>query len=101
MGTRIELQTKLEELLGTRNVYYQPAENLQMNYPAIRYQKADDVTFHGDNIKYMNRNCYDITVIDELPDNEVINKILELPYSAFDRHYKANNFNHDVIRLYF
>ena len=69
MGTRLELQSKLEELLGTRNVYYQPAENLQMAYPAIKYQKADDVTFHGDNIKYMNRNCYEVTVIDELPDN--------------------------------
>lgn len=101
MGTRRELQLILEEMLGTRNVYYQPAENLQMQYPAIRYQKADDITYHGDNIKYLNRNCYDITVIDNIPDNEVIDKILTLPYSSFDRHYKANNLNHDVIQLYF
>lgn len=101
MGTRLELQAKLESMLGTSNVYYQPPENLKMNYPAIRFQKADDITYHGDNIKYLNRNCYDITVIDELPDNEVINKILALPYSSFDRNYKANNLNHDVIKLYF
>ncbi len=101
MGTRLELQSILEKMLGTRNVYYQPAENLQMQYPAIRYQKADDITYHGDNIKYLNRNCYDITVIDNIPDNEVINKILALPYSSFDRHYQANNLNHDVIQLYF
>ena len=101
MGTRLELQTKLEELLGSRNVYYQPAENLQMKYPAIRYQKADDITYHGDDIKYLNRNRYDITVIDTLPDNKVIDAILALPYSSFDRHYTANNLNHDVIRLYF
>lgn len=101
MGTRRELQLILEKMLGTRNVYYQPAENLQMQYPAIRYQKADDITYHGDNIKYLNRNCYDITVIDNIPDNEVIDKILTLPYSSFDRHYKANNLNHDVIQLYF
>lgn len=101
MGTRLELQKILEKMLGTRNVYYQPAENLQMQYPAIKYQKADDITYHGDNIKYLNRNCYDITVIDNIPDNEVIDKILTLPYSSFDRHYKANNLNHDVIQLYF
>lgn len=101
MGTRLELQSILEEMLGTRNVYYQPAENLQMKYPAIRYQKADDIAYHGDNIKYLNRNCYDITVIDNIPDNEVINKILKMPYSSFDRHYTTNNLNHDVIKLYF
>lgn len=101
MGTRLELQTLLETLLEVNHVYYQPAENLKMEYPAIRYSKVDDITYHGDNLKYLNRPCYDITVIDELPDNPVIQKILELPYSAFDRHYKANNFNHDVIRLYY
>ena len=101
MGTRLELQSILEEMLGTRNVYYQPAENLQMKYPSIRYQKADDITYHGDNIKYLNRNCYNITVIDQIPDNEVIDKILKLPYSSFDRHYTASNLNHDVIILYF
>ena len=72
-----------------------------MKYPAIRYQKAEDITYHGDNIKYLNRNCYDITVIDNIPDNEVIKKILELPYSSFDRHYVSDNLNHDVITLYF
>lgn len=101
MGTRLDLQSILEEMLGTRNVYYQPAENLQMKYPAIRYQKVDDITYHGDNIKYLNRNCYDITVIDNIPDNEVINKILKMPYSSFDRHYTTNNLNHDVIKLYY
>ena len=101
MGTRLELQSILEEMLGTRNVYYQPPEDLQMKYPAIRYNKVDDSSQYGDNIKYLNRNCYDITVIDNIPDNEVINKILKMPYSSFDRHYTANNLNHDVIRLYF
>lgn len=101
MGTRLELQSKLEELLGVKHVYYQPAENLKMEYPAIRYSKVDDVTYHGDNIKYFNMPCYDIIIIDQLPDNEVIKKILELPYSSFDRHYKSNNFNHDVIKLFY
>lgn len=101
MGTRIELQTILEEMFESRNVYYQPPENLQMKYPAIRYNKVDNISQYGDNIKYLNRNCYNITVIDNIPDNEVINKILKMPYSSFDRHYTANNLNHDVIKLYF
>ena len=101
MASREELQTKLEALLGSRNVYYQPPESLKMKYPAIRYSRSDIESKHADNMKYSNFNRYEIIVIDNRPDNEVINKILLLPHSKFDRHYVANNLNHDVINLYY
>lgn len=101
MASRLELQSKLEELLGNRNVYYQPPENLKMEYPAIRYSLSKIESRHADNAKYSNFNRYDIIVIDKRPDNDVIQKILELPYSSYDRHYASNNMNHDVIILYF
>ena len=40
MASRIKLQAKLEELLGSRNVYYQPPETLKIEYPAIIYSKS-------------------------------------------------------------
>lgn len=101
MGTRIELQSKLEEILGSRNVYYQPPENLKMEYPAIRYSINNIESNHADNTKYSNARCYDIIVIDRLPDNKAIEKILELQYSSFERHYVSDNLNHDLIKLYF
>lgn len=101
MATRLELQTKLEELLGSRNVYYQPPESLKMEYPAIRYSKSDIESRHADNIKYSNFTQYEIIVIDKKPDNKVIQEILTLPLSSFDRHYISDNLNHDVITLYF
>lgn len=101
MNNRLKLQDKLEELLGNRNVYYQPPENLKMEYPAIRYSKTKIDSKHADDIKYSNMDRYEIIVIDGLPDNDVIDKILKLPYSTFDRHYISNNLNHDTIILYF
>ena len=101
MASRLELQTKLEELLGTRNVYYQPPESQKMGYPAIRYSKNDIESKFANNTKYSNVNRYEITVIDKRPDNIVIDKILSLPLSSFDRHYVADNLNHDTIILYF
>lgn len=95
------LQTKLEELLGSRNVYYQPPESLKMEYPAIRYSRADIDSKHADNMNYSNVNYYEIIVIDRRPDNPVIQKIMELPMSSFGRHYTADNLHHDVINLYF
>ena len=99
--TRLTLQTKLEDLLGSNHVYYQPPENLKMEYPAIRYSKNDIENTYASNIKYISRDVYDLVVIDKKPDNPVIKKLLELPYSEFDRHYVADGLNHDIIRIFY
>lgn len=101
MASRLNLQTKLEELLGSRNVYYQPPESLKMEYPAIRYSKSRLESRYADDIKYSKLTSYEVIVIDRNPDNGVIQKILELPYSSFERHYVSDNLNHDIINLYF
>lgn len=101
MAKRLELQNKLEELLGSRNVYYQPPESVKMNYPGIRYSKVRIDTKYANNKKYISKTRYEIIVMDLRPDNPVIDKILELPYSSYDRSYVSDNLNHDVITLYF
>lgn len=100
MASRIELQNLLEKLLGSREVYYQSPGNNNMDYPAIKYSKSNIQTTYANDKKYTNMTRYEIIVIDRLPDNPVINDILDLPYSSFDRHYKADNLNHDSITLY-
>ena len=99
--TRLTLQTKLEDLLGSKHVYYQPPENLKMEYPAIRYSKSDEEDIYANNIKYISMSVYDLVVIDKKPDNPVIKKLLELPYSEFDKHYVADGLNHDIIRIFY
>ena len=101
MGTREELQAKLEDLLGSSNVYYQPPESLKINYPAIIYSKGKITKIHADNKGYRMNTRYDITVVDRRPDNPVIQKLLELPYCSYDRHYVSDNLNHDSLTLYF
>lgn len=101
MATRLTLQALLEKLLGSRNVYYQPPENLKMSYPAIKYSKKNIDTRYADNMKYLKNDCYELIVIDGKPDNPVIEKLLELPYCSFDRHYTSDNLNHDSLTLYF
>lgn len=101
MASRIELQEKLEELLGSSNVYYQPPASVKMEYPAIRYSKKDVDKKSADNTAYTLTNCYEIIVIDRKPDNKVIEKLLALPMCSYDRSYKADNLNHDVLTLYY
>lgn len=101
MASRLDLQSKLEALLGNRNVYYQPPASLKMKYPAIRYDKSNISSRYANNAKYSNFTQYELIVIDNHPDNEVINKILELPLTSYERHYTADNLHHDVITIYY
>ena len=101
MNKRLELHNKLVALFCNDHVYYQPPENLNMEYPCIRYSKSNITSRHADNINYVNKTSYEIVVIDKHPDNVVIEKILELPLSSYDRHYISDNLNHDVIRIYY
>ena len=101
MATRLELQSKLEELLGFKHVYYQPPETIKMEYPAIKYSKSNVNIRSANDKTYSKINRYEVIMIDKKPDNPVIDKLLELPYCSYDRHYKADNLNHDVLILYY
>ena len=101
MATRIQLQSKLEELLGSRNVYYQPPESMRMQYPAIRYSKKKVSTKYANDAVYSLINCYELIVIDQKPDNNVIRKLINFPYCTYERSYVSNGLNHDVFTLYF
>lgn len=101
MGSRLDLQTKLETLLGSKNVYYQPPASVRMNYPAIVYSRSNIENRHADDYVYMQAYFYEVIVIDEDPDSEIVENVSKLPGCRFDRHYTSDNLNHDVFTLYY
>lgn len=100
MNTRLELHEKLCEILGSRNVYFQPPESVKMRYPAIRYSRDDIDDIYADDLSYIQSPTYQIIVIDPNPDSEIPMKIKQLPMCTYDRHYAADNLNHDVFTIY-
>lgn len=101
MASRLELHEALCELLGSRNVYFQPPASVRMQYPAIIYSRKDIENIHADDIVYLQRRCYEVIVIEYDPDSEIVESVSNLPLCRFDRHYEADNLNHDVFTLYF
>lgn len=101
MADQLDLQSLLEELLESRNVYYQPPESTKMQYDAIRYSKKTIKSTYANNAKYLMRDCYELIVISRKPDSPVIKKLLALPYCSYDRHYVDDNLNHDVLIIYY
>lgn len=101
MSKRIELYYKLVEVLGSNNVYFQPPSTVKMSYPAIVYNRSGLDTKRADNTLYHKKQQYTVTVIDKNPDSEIPHKLLDFKYSSFDRHFVADNLNHDVYTIYY
>lgn len=101
MDRRPNLHTQLVNLLGSRNVYFQPPPSVQMRYPAIVYSRSDIDTKYANNAVYTNDIAYQIIVIDNDPDSEIVMRVANLPKCRFDRHYVSDNLNHDVFTIYY
>lgn len=101
MGRRLELQTLFEDLLGTRNVYFQPPANIKIQYPCIIYHRDTIDTKFADDKPYSHTKRYEVMVIDRDPDSEIPDKVAELPMCTHNRFYVADNLNHDVFNIYF
>lgn len=99
--SRLELHEILCDLLGSRNVYFQPPPSVKMKYDAIVYSLNDINADYADDIKYKTMKQYSVIAISSNPDSELCDRILTLPYSSFDRFYASDNLNHWVITVHF
>lgn len=100
MNSRLELHEKLCVILGSRNVYYQPPESVKMKYPAIVYSRSNIINRHANDSVYMQSPAYEVIVIDKNPDSMIVDRLSLLPKCRFDRHYEADNLNHDIFTIY-
>ena len=100
-ASRLKLHEMLCDILGSRNVYYQPPESIKMQYPAIIYSRSGIDNVYANNGVYAQSNSYEVIVVDEDPDSEIVDKVSRLQACRFVRHYTADNLNHDVFTIYY
>ena len=102
MADRLNLQTALEEILGSRNVYFNTPETVKMKYDAIRYELSGKDIKRANNRIYQNTNQYSGVVITKDPDTMIPDKILSyFEMCSFGRPYTADNLNHYPFTLYY
>lgn len=99
MSNRLDLHEMLCELLGSRNVYFQPPESVRLAYPAIIYTLSNIRNKFADNRVYIQGDSYAITVIDDNPDSDIVRRISKLPQCRYDRGYVSDNMYHTVFTL--
>ena len=101
MANRLDLQHSLEEVLGNKNVYYNPPESVKMKYPAIKYSLKNIKNVYADGAIYNQNAEYELILIDKDPDSKYVNEIYKKhTRSTFSRSYTADGLHHWVFNLY-
>lgn len=100
MHTRKELHEELKKIAGD-NVYFQPPPSIHINYPAIVYIRSGLPSVSADDSPYSVSHRYLITVIDNVPNSPLSEKMSWLPTVQFDRSYIADRLYHDVFTIFY
>lgn len=98
---RKQLHQLLTDILGSKNVYFQPPESIKLQYPCIIYKLDDIDTVFADNIPYLHKRRYSITVIDRDPESVIRDKMTELQACSFERHFVSDNLYHYVFSMFY
>lgn len=102
MASRLKLQAIFEDILGSRNVYFQPPTSVLLKYPCIIFNKSGSYKVNANNRMYSYTDRYEVTVIDYDPESETPKKILaQLPMCSLDGCFTKDNLNHTRLTVYF
>ena len=84
------------------HIYFQPPENLKIEYPCIVYSLSGFHSLHADNETYHRRREYELIYISKDPDDEVIEKLEDLPLCTMTGDpYTSDNPYHYPYTIYF
>lgn len=99
---RAELGDRLEEILGSSNVYFEPPETVKLNCPCIIYERSAGDTIFANNKPYRFKVRYTVTAISRKADNPIVGALaMSLPSIQYDRHFVSDNLHHDVFEVYY
>lgn len=102
------IQSSLKEL-GIPYVYFEPPENVRLQYPCAVFKRGTNSSRNADNRVYKLDNSYDLTYISRVPDDQMSNIIMvgdathKPPFRKLRhiRHYVADGMHHDQYKLYY
>lgn len=102
MHKRLELQRKLEELIGNSNVYFQPPASVKLSYPCVVYRIGSGDAKYANDMTYKYMNSYDVLFIYKRPNLEMIDQVLRiLPMCRLTNTYCSDGLNHYAFTLYY
>lgn len=97
-ANRLELRgilvSVMEECDEEPHLYFQPPENVKLEYPCMVYHLKTMDTRKANDKPYYKTIAFDITYITRSPASDVPTRMLSEQYMNFDRYYTAQNLHH-------
>jgi hypothetical protein len=102
MADRIDLHEELCDVLGSKNVYFQPPESVKMKYDAIRYALGGKTIVRANNKAYRSTNQYEGVVITKDPDTTIPDQLIaRFEMCSVGRPYVSDNLHHYPFTIYY
>lgn len=100
---RLKLHQTLCDILGSKNVYYDPPENVKMQYDCIVYSLSQVEQAYANNFTYARTPGYLLTIITRTPEAQtrIVDALMKTcPYVGWDRAYVVDHLHHAVVSIY-
>lgn len=102
MHNRSELHEKLEMLIDSSNVYFQPPASVQLSYPCVIYTLGTGDMKRADDSVYMYTHSYEVIFIYKRPNIDIVEQVLKtFSMSSIYRVYVSDNLNHYAFKIYY
>ena len=103
MEKRLELDAMLRSALGSGvNYYFQPPTGYMLKYPALVYRLDGLWDLYSENKTYHRKHVYAILLILSDPDNNLVDKLDNLPYCKMSAPpYTVDNLYHYPFTIYY
>ena len=99
---RVSLQRKLESLGDiTHKVYYQPPDDITIEYPCIIYERSNIKNTSADDTVYQQTYSYNIIVAEKSPVSALVEEVSKLTGIRFLNHYVRNKIIYDSFTISF
>lgn len=98
----VDLHSYLKEhfTLASLALYFQPPENIKLEYPCIIYSFNGVVSTHADNIVYRVENKFSLMLITKQIEELLFKKLLELPSARYERLFVKEGLYHYVVTIH-
>lgn len=92
--TRIDLHHKLEAVLGSKNVFFDPPESFKLKYPCIVYYLEGFADISADNTTYRRMRVYNMTYISPIAEDPIAEKLADLRFCILNRPFTVSDLYH-------
>ena len=97
---RLALHQELADILGNAsNVYFMPPQEMLLRYPAIVYYAGGGSDSYADNVRFLPRTTFDVTLIEYDPLSDKVDAIRDLKHSSYMTSFKKDSLHQHKFKI--